>query len=143
MQKNDNYYIPVEGKLIPVSKEIYIAFYNMERREKYLLERDQKNGLLYFSMFDNQDTVGESYIKDPDDNSPEDEILAQELHDLLHRCINALPKADRDLIDAIYFNQKSEHKYGNELGLSQNSVNYRHNQVLSKLRKLLNILGSF
>lgn len=143
MQNQKNYYISIDGKPVEVTEEVYLAFHKMARRERYLEERDQQNGLLYYSSFDNETTPGEEYISDMDSNTLEDNLITNELHDLLHRCINALPRADRDLINAIYYDRKSERTYGHDIGLSQNGVNYRHEQVLSKLKSLMNLLGSF
>lgn len=143
MQENNKYYIYIDGKSVEVSEEVYSAFYKMERRERYLDERDRENGLLYYDSFDNETTSGEEYISDTASINMEDQLIAEELHDLLHRCIKALPKADRELIKAIYFEQKSERSYGKDIGLSQNSINYHHERILSKLKSLMNILGSF
>lgn len=41
------YYIPVDGKLIEVTREVYIAYYQAERRERYLIEQEQKYGVIY------------------------------------------------------------------------------------------------
>ena len=37
----EKYILPVNGKLITVSREVYESFYTHERRERYLEERDR------------------------------------------------------------------------------------------------------
>ena len=43
MADKENYYIPVEGKLVEVEEPVYSEYYRMSRRERYLEERDQEN----------------------------------------------------------------------------------------------------
>jgi hypothetical protein len=51
-EKNDKekerYYIPVDGKCYETTKEIYDVYYQMDRRERYLEERDIKKGVQTF-----------------------------------------------------------------------------------------------
>lgn len=46
-EEKEHYYIPVEQELIEVSREVYMAYYQEERRERYLKEQDQKHGMFY------------------------------------------------------------------------------------------------
>ena len=48
-KERDNYVIKVDGELIKVSREVYETYHRMERRERYLVERDQDNSLIFFS----------------------------------------------------------------------------------------------
>ena len=50
--KNKNYYIIVNNKKVPVKKEIYLEYWRLKNREKYLKRQDAKFGLLPFSSFD-------------------------------------------------------------------------------------------
>ena len=34
------YFIKIKGALVEVTDEIYIAYYEMERKEKYMVEKD-------------------------------------------------------------------------------------------------------
>ena len=75
--------------------------------------------------------------------SVEDEMLASELLTLLHRCISVLPRAERELIQAIYFEGMTENEYAKKIRLTQSGVSRRRKKILSKLKELLNIMGSF
>ena len=44
----EKYFIKVQDDLIEVSREVYITYYKMVRREKYLVERDREYGLIYY-----------------------------------------------------------------------------------------------
>ena len=138
MADKEKHYIPIEGKLIEVEENVYIAYYKMGRRERYLVERDQKNGLLSYDALDQDGIVGQEMMNDPEADSLEDLVLAKELKSQLHRCIEILSKSERELIQAIYFDGMSDTEYSKRIRKSQQTVSYRRKKVLSKLKRLMN-----
>ena len=46
MADKGKYYIPVEGELVEVEENVYVIYYRMGRRERYIEERDQENGVV-------------------------------------------------------------------------------------------------
>ena len=143
MADKENYYIPVEGKLVEVEKTVYTAYYKMSRRERYLEERDQENGVMSYDAMDNNGLVGQEMFQDDQVGTLEDMALANELLERLHRCIQMLPKAERDLIQAIYFEGMSDREYASKVGKTQPAGSSRHKKTLSKLKMLLDFMGSF
>ena len=73
----------------------------------------------------------------------EDLAIAKELNERLHHIVAALPKAERELIQAIYFEDMPASDYANRIGLTHRGVNKQRKRILSKLRMLLDIMGSF
>lgn len=49
MADKEKYFIPIEGKLIEVEENVYLAYYKMDRRERYLEERDKDNGVVSYN----------------------------------------------------------------------------------------------
>ena len=143
MADKEKYFIPIEGKLIEVEENVYIAYYKMGRRERYLEERDQENCVLSYDAMDRDGMVGQEMFHDPGSPSLEDLALAKELMAQLHRCIDMLPKAERELIQAIYFDGMSDTEYSKKVKRSQQIVSYNHKRILSKLKKLMKFLTSF
>ena len=111
MADKEKYFIPIEGKLIEVEKNVYVAYYKMDRRERYLEERDRDNGVVSYNTIDSQGIDGESGLQDVVTETMETIALANELRNQLHRCIAALPRAERELIHAIYFEGMTEAEY--------------------------------
>ena len=142
MADKENYYIPVDGKLIEVEETVYAAYYKMSRRERYLEERDKENGLLSYDALDQNGILGQEMFEDLEAGTLEDRALARELVDQLHRCIELLPKAERELINAIYFRGMSDREYAAKLGKSQPAVSRKHKKALQKLKMLLNFMES-
>lgn len=137
------YYIPIDGSLIEVEESVYRAYYKMDRRERYLEERDRNNGVLSYNALDDGGILGEAVFEDPAVGSMEDLALAKELIDQLHRCIAMLPKSERELIKAIYFDGATEKEFASKVQMSQAAVSKKRKKILSKMKMLLNLLGSF
>lgn len=64
MADKEKYFIPIEGKLIEVEKNVYVAYYKMDRRERYLEERDKDNGVVSYNTIDSQGIDGKSGLQD-------------------------------------------------------------------------------
>ena len=142
MADKEKYFIPIEGKLIEVEENVYVAYYKMDRRERYLEERDRDNGVVSYNTIDSQGIDGESGLQDVVTETMETITLANELRNQLHRCIAALPRAERELINAIYFEGMTEAEYASKANMTQSGISRRRKKTLSKLKKLLNIMGS-
>jgi len=143
MADKEKYFIPVEGKLIEVEENVYVAYYKMGRRERYLEERDKENSVLSYDAMDHDGMVGLEMFHDPGTPSLEDVALVKELMEQLHRCIDMLPRAERELIQAIYFDGLNDSEYARKIQTSQSGVNRRHKKILSKLRILMKFLTCF
>lgn len=143
MANKGRYVIKIQGELIEVSEAVYYAYFHMERQERTQEEKKQRNEVMSYDALDDGDTVGLENIADMSSPSVEDLAVAKELRDRLHYAVEALPKADRELIRAIYFDGRTEKDYAKEAGMSQTGVSYRRRKILSKLKLLLDILGSF
>ena len=143
MAEKEKYIIKVEGKFVEVTPDVYYAYFRMERQERGQEEKKQRNAVVSYDALDTEETTGVEAMPDLIVPSLEQQILTQEIHDLLHRAIDALPKAERELIKAIYFEGMTEDDYAKVSGLSQTGVSYRRRKNLSKLKSLLDTMGSF
>ena len=53
MCKTPKYYIPINGSLIEVTKEVYDSYYQYSRKEQYQEEQAQENGVFSYDALDN------------------------------------------------------------------------------------------
>lgn len=143
MADKEKYMIKIEGKLIEVSHDVYYAYFRMERQERGQEEKKQRNAVVSYDALDTEETTGAEAMPDLIIPSLEQQIMTREIHDALNRAVDALPKAERELIKAIYFDGLTEQQYATATGLSQQGVNYRRKKILSKLKLFLNFIGSF
>lgn len=143
MAEKERYCIPIEGKLIEVEKNVYVAYYKMGRRERYIEEKEREHGVVSYHAINGKGIDGESGLTDVLVESMEDVAIAKELCDQLHRCIAALPRAERELIHAIYFEGLTEEAYAQKAKLTQSGVSRKRKKTLSKLKMFMDIMGSF
>ena len=143
MAEKDKYIIKVEGKLVEVTPEVYYAYFRMERQERSQEEKKQRNEVLSYDALDNGETVGIEAVPDLTSPSMEESAVTREICEKLHRAVDALPRAERELIQAIYFDGFTEKEYAVSSGLSQQGVSYRLRKILSKLRNFMDFIGSF
>ena len=137
MAEKDKCIIKVEGKLVEVTPEVYYAYFRMERPEHGQEEKKQQHDVFSYDALDNCETVGMEAMPDVSIPSVEEVIMTREIYEQLHRAVDALPREERDLIHAIYFEGKSEREYARILGISQNSTLKRRRKILSKLKKFV------
>ena len=143
MADKEKYMIKVEGKLVEVTPDVYYAYFRMERQERWQEEKQQGHAVMSYDALDDGETVGVEVVPDLTTPSMEEAVMTREIHEKLHRAVDALPKAERELIQAIYFDGFTEKEYAVSSGLSQQGVSYRLRKILSKLRIFMNFLGSF
>ena len=143
MADKEKYMIKIQGNLIEVTEDVYYAYFRMERQERWQEEKKQGHEVVSYDALDNGETVGAEAIQDMESPSMEELAIANELKERLHHVVAALPKAERELIQAIYFEGVSANDYANQVGLTHRGVNKQRKRILSKLKMLLDIMGSF
>ena len=143
MADKEKYMIKVEGKLVEVTPDVYYAYFRMERQERWQEEKQQGHAVVSYDALDDGETVGVEVVPDLTTPSMEEAGMTREIHEKLHRAVDALPKAERELIQAIYFDGFTEKEYAVSSGLSQQGVSYRLRKILSKLRTFMDFMESF
>ena len=66
-----------------------------------------------------------------------DGYFAAEVSDSVRRCLDRLPKAQRWLIECLYWEEMTEVEVGRVLSLSQQAISLRKRRVLEQLRSRL------
>ena len=143
MADKEKYMTKVGGKLVEVTPDVYYAYFRMERQERWQEEKQQGHAVVSYDALDDGETVGVEVVPDLTTPSMEEAVMTREIHEKLHRAVDALPKAERELIQAIYFDGFTEKEYAVSSGLSQQGVSYRLRKILSKLRNFMDFIGSF
>lgn len=125
------YYIELTGERIPVTEEVYYAFKRPAWRERKRRQVRSNNELSLDALADNGFEV-------PDETALVDEIAEDKLLlDMLLEALSELTDDERFLIDALYYQEKSERMVAKETGLSKTGIHKQKEKILSKLRDLL------
>lgn len=137
MTNREKYIIKIGDALVEVTREVYDAYYSVERHVRTLDEKDERNGTVQYSNLDTKEILGVEMLRDLTAEPVEDEALLRILAERLHQCLSLLPVSDQQLIQAIYFEELSEREYARQVGLSQKGVNKRKHKILKKLREMV------
>lgn len=135
--------ITVDGVDVKVTEEVFLAYSQMDRRERYLAEDVAADRILSLEQMI-EDGVLPNYVGAEVVPDIEDVYLEQEesekLRHLLRRLPNAIASLDdseRHLIDALYIKGISAREYGRIKGVSDMTIRKRRDRVLKKLEKIL------
>ena len=137
MTKRDVYYIRIAGNLVEVDESVYYTYYKMDRRERYLEERDKAHGLVSYDALDFETDFDIEHSPTLSGRCIEKQLIRKEVCRILHETIAELAPIDQDLLYAVYFEGLSIRQYANKIGRSQPGLSRRHRNALSKLKDLL------
>ena len=126
--------IYVDGEEVAVSDEVYEAYASMDRRERYLEERDNDDKPLSVDALWEE---GYSEAALCSTENLEDMIADKLLVKRLHAVLETLTPADQEMIHAVFFDGLSMREYAKQLGVYPRAVVYRMERLLKALRKML------
>jgi len=124
-------YVWLDGMKVPVSEEVYRAYYRPVWREA---KRKEVRDDMEYSL----DALEDSGFEAVSDEKLIDDIVADKLLlDELYAALDELTDNERSLIDALYYEDRSERAVAAERGVQRNTVVYHRNKILNRLRKIL------
>lgn len=128
------YHIYVRGKAVPVSEEVYKAYWKITEHEKYLQRKDWKYDVIPFSALDNDGHFVDNII----DGIDLEKIVEVKMQiEELNKALATLTKKERELIEAIFYKEESLRSIGKKEKVSYQAIGKRRDKILEKLRKLL------
>ena len=126
----DRLFIPIQGMLLEVSKNVYKEFYSDIERKKYLRKLENKFEILSIDSTN-------SFYTNVDDNDVFDTVADKIMEDKLRQCLDFISEDERKLITDIYFNGISEREIAKIQEVSQNAVHKRKHKILKKMKKYM------
>ena len=128
--------ITVDGRDVAVTEDVFAAYAQMDRRERYLSE-DLPTGKVLSMEQLAEDGVLPDYVGAETAPSAEDCVLAresererEELTSLLPAALIALEDRDRQLITALFYDHLSTREYARRTGVTQRAVIKRRDRIL-------------
>ena len=129
------YYLYVKDKAVPVSEEVYKAYWMITEHEKYLYRKDREHCVLPFSSFDYDGHFVDNIIDEKIDLEKIVEVKMQ--IEELHKALNTLTKEERELMEAIFYREESIRSIGKKEKVSYQAIGKRRDKILEKLREIL------
>jgi DNA-directed RNA polymerase specialized sigma24 family protein len=149
---NKQYRISVNGTLVDVTEEVYLAYYRSERRMRYF-ERDiktrqairDKDGKITGYAPSKEDSLDRLLAKGDDfgddGNIVEDSVITKLTYEGLYKALDKLAPEERELVDALFFSNGGEgmtvREYAKLSGIPFTTIQSRKVKILEKLKKLL------
>lgn len=142
--RKENRVIFVGKEAIPVTDEVYQAYYKMDRHARYLEEdvklgkslTDPVTGEVSYkpSKEDSIERLFEKGMDFADAQSVEDIACDNAMLLLLNKAKEILDEEELKLINAVYDQELTYRQAGEILNISHVAVQKRHNKILDKLR---------
>jgi len=129
------YYLYVKGKAVPISEEVYKAYWKITEHEKYIYRKDREYCVLPFSSFDYDGHFVDNIIDEKIDLEKFVEVKMQ--IEELHRALNTLTKEERELMEAIFYKEESLRAIGKKEKVSHQAIGQRRDKILEKLKEIL------
>lgn len=139
------FYLYIEGKPVKVSKEVYAEYHRSKRQERYFT-KDLKRERM--SIDQDRETI--TFIPGREDSYErlldmdrqfavpgellEDKVIREIL---LEKALKTLTSEEQELIRELYYLDKTERQVSEALHIAKSTLHYQRDQILSKLRKLL------
>ena len=139
----------IRGQFVEVTEEVYRAYMRGDRKiryfendlktERFVLGKDGQVIQIIPSREDSLDRlVDENAQQFPDEQESVESVVLHKLEeDRLHTALSLLAPEERALIQALFFEERSESELAVALGISQPAVYKRKMKILKKLKLLL------
>lgn len=134
--------ITVDDQDIEVEESLYKAYTQMERRERYLAEREKDICISLDELSDDMDVFLQP------EESTEDLLLARETAAEFAAWLRLLPKAmeqltedEQALIRALFFDGVPAREYARKTSVTLRAVQKRRDRILGKLKIILGNLA--
>jgi len=137
MQEDKTYTLLVNKKRIPVTEEVYKAYYQNKERESYLDKLSERNNLSYEEC--EEKGIQIDYLLSQTQESAEDKLIKAEMLSRLTVAMEMLTEQERLLIYSLFFKGKSENQFAQSIDLTKQAVNKQKYRILQKLKKILEI----
>jgi len=125
------YIIAVDGQRVEVSEDVFKAYAQADRRERYCAERDAGYLLSLERMDDDHAPL--PYRNRRYAESAEDIVIREMLTQQALAAIASLPPEEQHLLHALYEKGMTEREYARAIGSRQSTIHKRKKNILLKI----------
>ncbi|MBV1820790.1 sigma-70 family RNA polymerase sigma factor [Anaerosalibacter bizertensis] len=137
-ENKKNYYIFLGDTKVDVSEEVYKGYWQETNRENYLNRLDKENKLGYFSEFVSYGTDRSMEERLIDKAVDVEKLVAVKMQiEALNKALDKLSPEEREIIQALFFDEIPQRELAKTLNISQGAVFRRKEKTLEKLKVFL------
>jgi len=131
------YIITVDDTDVEVTKQVFSAYAQEDRRERYITEEKEPEQHLSLELFLENGTLFamQGFELPP---SAEDEVIRQENRRLLQNALHKLNDDEAELIQSLFFEGLSERQLSAQTGVHHMTIHNRKVRILRKLKNYMN-----
>jgi len=129
------YVIWIDGVRVEVSEEVFKAYSQEDRKERYLTERDAGR-LLSLEQF-RDEGITLDHLVDEHIESAEQSVLHAMLKEQAMEVVTTLKPDEQRLIQAVVMDDVTEQEYADVIGTSQVAVHKRKKRILKRISDLV------
>lgn len=127
--------IRINNEFIAVNEEIYITYYKMGRRERYLEEVNAEKNLSYNQLLElNYPIEGKMYESQ---HLLEDAVIEKILHEKMIIALEMLTGYERMIIDELFFEGTSIRKLSYHLNVPKSTLHDQKEKIIKRLKKII------
>lgn len=135
--------ITVDGVDVEVPEDVYLAYSQADRRERYVREEVEPGRLLSLDKLLEDEVPLESLGVELSPSAEETTLERVEYGETaaqlkkLTEALSGLDTAEHQLLQALYFEGVSAREYARQLGVYHRTILYRRDRLLEKLRRMI------
>lgn len=144
IQKRESYTLRVYNhasgcfETVEVTEEVYRIY---RRTEWNIHDNDDSfyaHEIQFSSLIGGSEDAFQNFREFIDTENTPDQVIEQEmLHENLLKAIASLPEKEQVLIRALYFEGRSETDYAKQCGVKQQTINEKKHRILRKMKKFM------
>ncbi|MBC2579353.1 sigma-70 family RNA polymerase sigma factor [Clostridium sp. DJ247] len=128
--------IRINNEFITVNEEIYITYYKMGRRERYLEEVSVEKNLSYNQLVEKDYPIENKMCKPQ--YLLEDAIIEKIMLEKMMKALDMLTEYERIIIDELFFKGTSIRELSLHLNVPKSTLHEQKEKVIKRLRKIIN-----
>ena len=127
--------ITVDGVDVEVAEDVYLAYSQADRRERYVREEQFSGKILSLEQMAEDDLLSDYVGAEEEALEREQAQSLAERKEMLLLAMLSLNDADRELINALFFDGVSTRDYAARIRITQRAVIKRRDRILRDLKK--------
>lgn len=136
--------ITVDGIDVEVSEEVFLAYSQMDRQERYQQEQQLVHPQVSLELLGEHEVPIDLYLNEHQISAEENVLNWEEeqenyiKQERLKAAMDSLDKEERQLLQALFFDGFSTRECAYHRGVSQRAIIKRRDRILKKLKDFLN-----
>lgn len=128
--------IRINNEFITVNEEIYITYYKMGRRERYLEEVAVEKNLSYNQLLELDFPIEGKMCASQ--HLLEDVIIEKIMSEKMMIALYMITDHERMIIDELFFKGKSIRELSLHLNVAKSTLHEQKEKIIKRLRKIIN-----